>query len=128
MNMSDIMEEINGGYLMARYRMACALSVLAIALGVSTCFVMPTAVFAEGEQAQSGEPVMVTTADELNDALYYGGNYKLGADINTSECQWGTPVYAMHDTVLDLDKYTITLPDANASIYSSEVLKLFKIL
>lgn len=98
---------------MTSRKIACALSALVMSFGMSTGLVMPLVTYADGE-----EPTVVTTPDELNDALYYGGNYILGADIDTSGCQWGTPVYAMHDTVLDLADYTITLPDAQASIYT----------
>ena len=96
---------------MAKKRMAYALSALVMTFGMATSLITPSAVYADGEEA-----TIVTTADELNDALWFGGNYKLGADINTGDCQYGSPLFVRVDTVLDLDDYTITLPDDQASI------------
>lgn len=101
---------------MAKYRIACVMSAIAIAFGMGTCLMTPAAVYAEGEQVQNEEPTVVTTADGLSDALYYGGNYILGADIDMTGCQYGTSIAAYKDTVLDLDNFTVTLPDATASV------------
>lgn len=101
---------------MAKYRIACVMSAIAIAFGMGTCLMTPAAVYAEGEQVQNEEPTVVTTADGLSDAFYHGGNYILGADIDMTGCQYGTSIPAYKDTVLDLDDFTITLPDATASV------------
>ena len=96
---------------MVKQRMAYALSALVMMFGMAVSLVASPVVY-----AGDGEATIITTADELNDALWFGGNYKLGADINTGDCQYGSPLFVRLDTVLDLDNYTITLPDAQASI------------
>lgn len=100
---------------MGKHRIAYALSAAALIVGSG---IFAPGVWAEGEEAQDTEVSVVDTADELYAALYYGGNYKLDADVNTSDSAYGSSLYALQDTVLDLNDHTITLSDETASIYT----------
>ena len=104
---------------MLKNRVACVLLTLAISLGMGAYFVVPTSVYAEGEQAQNEEPTIINSADDLYGALYWGGNYKLGSNINTGDSTYGNVLYAIiSDTILDLGNYTLTLSGANACIWT----------
>lgn len=93
-------------------RRAGASVAFAIMLFVSTCFTMPFRAFADDEKTPIGD------ATNLYSALYFGGKYKLTADINTGDSQYGSSLYTMADTVLDLDGHTITLPGGESSVYT----------
>lgn len=105
---------------MAKYRIACVMSAIAIAFCMGTCLVAPAAVYAEGEQSQNEEAIVVSDADTLYAALYWGGNYVLGANIDSADLNpaYGGSFFVFAETNLDLGDYTITLSGSTSSIYA----------
>lgn len=106
---------------MINKRILCSLAAFAMVLGLfSGAILSPEAVYAEGEESSetSTEPIVVSDAANLYAALYFGGNYVLGADVDLTGSQYGTSLYALADTTLDLGEYNVVLPDDNSSIYA----------
>lgn len=97
---------------MIKKRIVSAFLAITMIFGVG--FASSSGAYAEGE----GDPIEISTADNLYAAFYYGGSYKLTADINTADSQYGGYLYALTDEVrIDLGGHTITLPDS-ASVYA----------
>ena len=107
---------------MVKYKHAkYCLSILAVTFGTLAGVLSPAFVYAEGgnDTSQvSQEPIAIGTAEMLYSAFYYGGDYRLAADINMADYEPSPNLYAFTKNVnLDLGDYTLSLP-AGSSIYA----------
>ncbi|MBR3319704.1 hypothetical protein IKG20_00115 [Candidatus Saccharibacteria bacterium] len=83
---------------------------LSVALGLGLMLSTTAGIGLQAFAEPESDPIEIVDSDNLYGAFYYGGNYILGADIDyTLEYNdFFYPIFAMGDTILDLNGHTIT--------------------